>query len=129
MRNYLTSLLGILLWSTTVHADDKDQALYAAAQTDHSVWQQTSMTMPYDSYQHSVHKNRKIVQKQVEVYIDRMLAKTGGYSQAISLLGSAVAVAATDQRYDLNDNKTFGLVLRDTVSSDRAVLFEYRKTW
>lgn len=129
MRNYLTSLLGMLLCSMAVHADDNDQALYAAAQTDHSVWQQTSMSMPYDNYQHSVHKNREIVQKQVEVYIDRMLAKTGGYSQAISLLGSAVAVAATDQRYDLNDNKTFGMVLRDTVSSNRAVLFEYRKTW
>jgi hypothetical protein len=80
-------------------------------------------------YRRSVDRNRDIVKEQMDVYADRLLERAGEYGKAVSLFGAVAAVAATDRRYNLNDSKTVGMVLRDTASSDRTVLLEYRKVW
>ena len=129
MRKYITSLLCTLMCSAAVHADGKEKTMYAAAPAAHSRWQQTSAGMASQEYQHSVNLNRDIVQQQLEIYSDRLLARSGYYGQAIGLLGAAAVLAATDRRYNLNDSKTVGMVFRDTASSDRTVLLEYRKVW
>jgi hypothetical protein len=129
MRKYTTSLLCTLMCSALVHADDRDKKTMYAAVTETPLWQSTHAYMPSDEYQRTVQRNRDIVQQQLEVYADRLLEHAGHYGQAVSLLGSAVAVAATDRRYHLNGSRTLGMVLRDTASSNRTVLLEYRKNW
>ncbi|MGB5541726.1 MAG: hypothetical protein WBO37_16715 [Gammaproteobacteria bacterium] len=129
MRNYITSMLCALACSAAVHADDRDKTLYAAAPTERPLWQQTSPGMLPNEYQRTVDHNRDMVQQQLQVVSLRLLTKAGDYGQAVGLLGTAVAVAATDQRVNLNDSKTVGMVFRDTVSGDRTVLLEYRKAW
>ncbi|MGD2112874.1 MAG: hypothetical protein PVI50_05770 [Gammaproteobacteria bacterium] len=130
MRNYTISLLCTLLCTAVVQADDKDKKTrYAAAPTEQPYWQQTRAAMPADEYRRSVHRNRDIVQQQLEVYSDRLLARAGEYGKAIDLFGAAVALAATDRRYHLNDSKTLGMVLQDTASSNRSLLLEYRMHW
>ncbi|MEZ5542073.1 MAG: hypothetical protein R3F42_08520 [Pseudomonadota bacterium] len=100
-----------------------------AMATESSHWQQTSAAMPSDTYFRTVQRNRDIVRQQLELYTDRLAGAAGTYGQAVSVVGAAVALAATDQRYNLTDNKTVGVVLRDTTSNDRMVLLEYRKAW
>lgn len=130
MRRIMTGMLCTLLCATTVQADDRDSRThYAAATTQPAVWQSTSPVMSYADYRRSVYHNRDIVKQQVGVYADRLLDHAGDYGRAVGLFGVAVAVAATDRRYHLNDSKTVGMVLRDTISSDRTVLLEYRKAW
>jgi len=129
MRNYITSMLCALVCSAAVHAEDKEKTLYAAAPTERPQWQQTSPELASQEYLSTVNHNREMVQQQLQVVSLRLLAKAGDYGQAVGLLGTAVAVAATDQRVNLNDSKTVGMVFRDTASSDRTVLLEYRKSW
>lgn len=129
MRNYITSMLCALACSAAVHADDREKTLYAAAPTERPLWQQTSPGMASHDYQRTVDHNREMVQQQLQAVSVRLLSKAGDYGQAVGLLGTAVAVAATDQRVNLNDSKTVGMVFRDTASTDRTVLLEYRKAW
>ena len=129
MRNYIIPMLYALVCSAAVHADDKEKTLYAAASVERPLWQQTRSGMASQEYLRSVHRNREIVQQQLQVVSERLVTSAGTYGHAIGLFGAAVAVAATDQRYHLNDNKTVGMVIRDTASRDRTVLLEYRKIW
>jgi hypothetical protein len=131
MRKFMTSLVCSLLCVGVVHADgDEKKTMYAAATTvERPQWRQTSVTMTSGEYQETVAHNRDILQDQLEDYAGRLLNRTGGYGRAAGLFGAAVAVAVTDRRYSLNDSRTLGMVLRDTVSSDRTVLLEYRRHW
>jgi hypothetical protein len=129
MRKYITSILCTLVCSSVVHADGKEKTLYAAVTPESSRWQQTSAAMTASDYQRSVSNNQAIVQRQLQTYSERLLDSAGAYGPAIGLFGAAIAVAATDTRYNLNDSKTMGMVFRDTTGSDRSVLIEYRKYW
>lgn len=129
MRKLTSFMCCALLVSAAVQADDREgKTLYAAANGE-SRWQHTSAVMSSDTYQHTVHRNRDIVRQQLHIYSDRLRERAGAYGQAVGVLGAAVAIAATDQRYHLNDSKSVGVVLRDTASSERTVLLEYRKSW
>lgn len=129
MRIYITSILCTLVCSSVVHADGKEKTLYAAITPESARWQQTSTAMSASDYQRSVSNNQTIVQRELQTYSDRLLNSTGAYGPAIGLFGAAIAVAAKDARYDLNDSKTMGLVMRDFASGGRSVLIEYRKNW
>ena len=130
MRTYLAGILLTLACCFTVHADDREQTLYAAATTPQSPrWQQTATSMTLHDYQRSVDNNQEIVQRQLKAYSEKLLEGSGAYAPAIGLFGAAVSLAASDRRYALNDSKTMGMVLRDTARSKRAVLIEYRKIW
>jgi hypothetical protein len=129
MRKFITSLLCTLACTSAVHADDREKTLYAAATPERPRWQDTSASMPSDEYTRSVDNNRELLEQELRAYSERVLASAGAYAPAIGLLGAAVAVAATDSRVHLNESKTMGMVFRDTASSDRSVLLEYRKSW
>lgn len=132
MRKFMTSLLCCAVyWAAAVQADgDEKKTMYAAATTaEHPQWRQTSAAMTSGEYLNTVEHNRDIVQDQLETYAGRLLSRTGNYGRAAGLFGAAVAVAVTDRRYHLNDSRTLGMVLRDTVGSDRMVLLEYRRHW
>jgi hypothetical protein len=130
MRKTLTGMLCTVLCSSIVQADGGDSSTgYAAAETVRPAWQSTSLAMSDAEYRRSVDRNRDIVKEQMNVYADRLLERAGEYGKAVSLFGAVAAVAATDRRYNLNDSKTLGMVLRDTASSNRTVLLEFRKAW
>lgn len=130
MRKTLTGILCTLLCLPVAQADDREShTRYAAADTLQPAWQRTGPALSYADYRRSVDRNRNLVKAQLEVCADRLVEQAGDYGRAVSLVGAAVAVAATDRRYHLNDSKTVGMVLRDTSSSDRTVLLEYRRFW
>jgi hypothetical protein len=130
MRKYRISILCTLAVLSAVHADDRENTQYAASPTDHPQWQQTSTALlSRNDYLRIVNDNREIVQRRLQAYSESLLEDTGVYSPAVSLLGTAVSLAASDRRYSLNDSKTLGIVFRDAANSDRALLFEFRKGW
>jgi len=129
MRKYIINILCTLACSGAVHADGKEKTLLAVLTPELPRWQQTNAAMPSGDYLRSVDNNQGMVQHELQTYSVRLLTSTGTYRPAIGLLGAAVAVAATDTRYNLNDSRTMGLVFRDTAGSDRSVLLEYRKFW
>jgi hypothetical protein len=129
MRNYLITIIYLLAYTPAAHADDMEKTMLAAAEPGRSLWQQTSSAMlPYD-YARTTHTNQRLVYQGLKTYSHRVLANAGDYGPAVGVLGAAIDLAANDRRYHLNDSKSMGVLLKDTASSDRSVLLEYRKSW
>jgi len=92
-------------------------------------WQVAHAEMQQEHYLRSTRQNLEMVQQGVSDWARRTLDDSGSYGTAASLLGTTLGIAAADQRYHLNDDRTVGLVLRDSTRSKRALLLEFRKTW
>lgn len=129
MRQCIMSVVCTLLLVAAVHADDRERTLYAAATAETQRWQQASHAMTADDYARSVDNNQDIIQQGLQHYSERLREHAGALAPTLDLVGAVVAVAAHDRRYSLNDSRTVGMVLRDTASSDRTLLFEYRTAW
>jgi len=134
MRRILTALALVLVCCPVVQADGgdkgkgKDKTLYALVPAPEPTWQQAGMSLETDAeYLYRVRTNRTIVRQELRVFARHMLDGEGVYGGTAGLVGAAFAVAATDTRVNLNDNGTMGVLLRDTVSADRTVMFQFRK--
>jgi len=129
MRNYLITIIYLLAYTPAAHADGEEQTLFAAPEPGRPLWQQTSTAMLPHDYARTTDNNKLLVYQGLKTYSDRVLANAGAYGPAVGLLGAAIYLAANDRRYHLNDSKSMGVLLKDSASSDRSVLLEYRKAW
>ena len=129
MRRYLMIIICLLAHYPAVHADDKEKTLYAAAPPVQPQWQHTSVAMLSRDYMRSANNNRSIVQQRLSDYSSQALARAGKYAPAVGVLGTAISLAANDRRYSLNDSKTLGVLLKDSASSRRSVMLEFRTDW
>lgn len=129
MRRYLTIIICLLSHNSAILADDREKTVHTAAPPVQSQWKQTSIAMLSRDYMQSADINRQIVQQELATYSSRALNRAGNYAPVAGVLGTAIGLAANDQRYSLNDSKTVGLMLKDSTSSRRSLMLEYRKDW
>ncbi|MDX1696770.1 MAG: hypothetical protein R3308_00700 [Thiohalobacterales bacterium] len=107
-------------------ADDRDKTMFAAQASPQ--WQQTSAHMLVTDYQHRTGNNMLVLRQGLSEWSGRIRDSGGAYVPVASAVGAAISLAASDRRYSLNDSKTMGLVLRDSTSSDRSLMLEYRRS-
>lgn len=121
----------VMLMSCCVaQADDHGSAGFATGWQDASDWQQHAQAeQDYQEYLQTVEINQKHVSRLLHDYSVQLQERLDGYGTAASVAGVMVGLAVADQRYQLNDSKTMGLVVRDSTGSDRALLLEYRRHW
>lgn len=129
MRNYLIIIIYLLAYTPAAHADDKEKTMFAAVEPGRPLWRQTSTAMLPHDYTRTTYNNKRLVYQGLKTYSHRILANAGAYGSAVGLLGATIDLAVNDRRYHLNDSKSMGILIKDTASSDRSVLLEYRKSW
>jgi len=129
MRRMLIIISCIAATVPAAQADDKEKTLYAAAPAATTQWHQTSLGMQPLDYRNSTKQNQRIVQQNLAKWANRQLADNPGYAPALGLLGATIDLAVNDRRYHFNEARTMGLLVRDSASSNRALLLEYRKSW
>ena len=129
MRSALIIITYFLAVPQAVQADDKEKTLFAAAPQVTTLWQQTRAGMQTDDYQRITRDNQKLVAGELAAWSRQALANNTSYETTLAVMGATLDLALNDRRYGLNESGSMGLLLRDSASSDRSVLFEYRMTW
>ena len=129
MRNALLIITYLLAIPQAALADDKENTMFAAAPEATPQWQQPHAGMHTDDYERMARDNQQLVTGQLATWSRAALANDTGYGTALAMVGATLDLALNDRRYGLNETGSMGLLLRDSASSDRAVLFEYRMSW
>ena len=129
MRNILIIISYLMACTQAALADDREKTMFAMVPTASPQWQQTRAGMQADEYQRTTRRNQQIVKQGLAGWASRKLANSGAYGPALGILGATIDLAANDRRYRLNEDGTMGVQLRDSASSDRALLLEYRASW
>ena len=124
MRKILIINALVMLNQVTI-ADDRDRTMFAAL--TYPQWQQTSADMRVSDYESSTNNNLQLLRQGVSEWSGRIRDSDASYVPVVSLVGAAISLAAADRRYSLNDSKTMGVIVRDSASSDRSLMLEYRK--
>ena len=129
MRNKLIIISCLLASSQAATADDKEKTMFAASAQATQRWQQTHAAMQANDYQRSTRQNKRLVSHQLTTLSKAVLNETGAFAPAIGLLGASIDLALNDRRFGLNDSGSMGVLLRDSTSMNRSVVFEYRLAW
>lgn len=129
MRSIFLIISYLLATIQTAQADDKEKTLFAATSQATSQWQQIRAGIQSDDYERITHNNQQLVIQSLGSWSKQVLAKYDTYAPALAMLGATLDVALHDRRYGLNDSGSMGLLVRDSASSNRALLLEYRTSW
>jgi hypothetical protein len=130
VRTFIAVSVLAIAAGTVAQAADRDYTRGDGIPAGDTVWQWSDMAPQSDAeYLRSVTRNRAMVQEELQTCARRLLADGGIYGRSATLLGAAVAASVSDSRVYLNDSRTVRMVLSDTISPDRAILIQYRRTW
>ena len=129
MRNKLIIISCLLASSQSAQADDKDRTMLAFGAEATQRWQQPHSGMLTDDYQRSTEQNKRLISHQLAALSKEVLTESGAFAPAVGLLGASVDLALNDRRFGLNDSGSMGVLLRDSASDNRTVVFEYRVSW
>ncbi len=129
MRNAFIIISYLLATVQGAQADDKEKTLFAAASQVEPQWQQTRAGMQSDDYQRVTRSNQKLIAGELASWSKQVFANNKTYGTALAMMGATLDLALNDRRYGLNESGSMGVLLRDSASSKRAVVFEYRMPW
>ena len=129
MRSALIIISYLLASFQAAQADDKEKTLFAAASQESPLWQQTRAGMQSDDYQRVTRSNQRLISGELNSWSKQVLASNKTYGTALAMMGATLDLALNDRRFGLNESGSMGVLLRDSTSSDRALIFHYRMSW
>ncbi len=93
-------------------------------------WQHADTQVSPDKYKQTSRHNKRLLRRAIKDYLATNFTSLGVPRSALMLSEIVVFLAiGQDAKFNLNDNKTMALELKDLNDEDRAILYELKFSW